>query len=412
MTARTHTPLHGRTCYVPWMGGGSTLLFCAALRGAGIDAQPVPESDRRTLEMAGRHVSEQCYPQKVTLGNFLKLVTAPGFSPANSAFFMPGASGPCRFGQYAEFTRQVLTEYGAGEVLLLSPVFDDGYAALGDNGTRAMRYGWWGLAAADVLRRVLLRQRPYEQEVGATDRVYDQTLTLLAEILADQGYGQSRKFRMLCRQLGQSAAAFRAIPLDTATTKPIIGIVGEIFCRLDDFSNDNVVRRVEAHGGEVWLAGLCEWVHYANHWEQVELRAAGGRWLRRLRSRLSARIQHRDEERIAAPFAAMLADRREPQHVADLLKLAHPYLPAAAGLGEMTLSLGRAAWLQQHGAAGVLDISPFTCMNGIVSEAIYPPLSRDYGNILIRTLYFDGTHAATDQQLELFMELAHHPQKK
>ncbi|MDD2854491.1 MAG: hypothetical protein PHU01_03065, partial [Desulfuromonadaceae bacterium] len=112
------------------------------------------------------------------------------------------------------------------------------------------------------------------------------------------------------------------------------------------------------------------------------------------------------------PFAAMLADRQEPQHVADLLKLAHPYLPAAAGHGEMTLSLGRAAWLQQHGAAGVLDISPFTCMNAIVSEAIYPNLSRTYGGIPIRNLYFDGTYAATDQQLELFMELASRRQKR
>lgn len=405
MSTAPHKPLDGRTCYVPWMGGGSTLLFCSALRGAGIDAQPVPESDQRTLELAGRHVSEQCYPQKVTLGNFLKLVTAPAFSPANTAFFMPGASGPCRFGQYAEFTRQVLTEYGAEEVLLLSPVFDDGYAALGDNGNQAMRYGWWGLAAADVLRRVLLRLRPYEREAGATKQIYGETLTSLADILAEPHTGQRSKFRSLCRQLVRSAAAFRSIPLDSATQKPLIGIVGEIFCRLDDFSNDNVVRRVEAHGGEVWLAGLCEWVHYANHWEQVELRATGDWSLRRLRSWLSARIQHRDEEQIVAPFAAILADRLEPQHVADLLKLAHPYLPAAAGLGEMTLSLGRAAWLQQHGAAGVLDISPFTCMNGIVSEALYPALSRDYGTIPIRSLYFDGTHAATEQQLELFMEL-------
>ncbi|MDD2856514.1 MAG: hypothetical protein PHU01_13375, partial [Desulfuromonadaceae bacterium] len=307
MTATDRKPLDGRSCYVPWMGGGSTLLFCSALRGAGIDAKPVPESDQCTLELASRHVSEQCYPQKVTLGNFLKVVTASNFKSEDTAFFMPTASGPCRFGQYAAFTRQVLKQYGAGDVQLLSPLFDDGYAALGDNGTQAMHYGWWGLAAADVLRRVLLRLRPYELETGTTDRVYEETLTKLAEILSDQHTSQRQKFRRLCRQLAESAASFSSIPLDTAAARPIIGIVGEIFCRLDDFSNDNVVQRIETHGGEVWLAGLCEWVHYANHWEQVELQAAGDWSLRRLRSWLSARIQHRDEEQIAAPFAAMLA---------------------------------------------------------------------------------------------------------
>ena len=84
MTGSGHQPLPGRTCYVPWMGGGSTRLFCAALQGAGIDARPVPESDQRTLELAAPHLADQCYPQRVTLGNFLKIVTAPGFAPGRS----------------------------------------------------------------------------------------------------------------------------------------------------------------------------------------------------------------------------------------------------------------------------------------------------------------------------------------
>lgn len=405
MSAARSNPLAGRTCYVPWMGSGTTRLFCAALRGAGIDARPVPESDAQTLELSAPYVSEQCYPQRVTLGNFLKIVATPGFNPSSVAFFMPQASGPCRFGQYAAFTRQVLAERGAGEVLLLSPGFDDGYAALGANGTLAMRYGWWGLAAADVLRRLLHRLRPYEREVGATDRVYAESLAVLEAILSDRHDRCRAKFTVLQRTLAAIRDRFRAVDVDRSVERPVIGVVGEIFCRLDCFSNEDIVRRIEDHGGEAWLAGLCEWVHYANHWEQVELKAAGGRSLRRLRSWLSDRIQHRDEHLITAPFANDLAGRREPSTVAEILSLAHPYLPAAAGLGEMTLSLGRAIYLQQQGVAGVLDISPFTCMNGIVSEAIYPKLSREHCNIPIRTLYFDGTHAVTEQQLELFMEL-------
>ena len=47
-------------------------------------------------------------------------------------------------------------------------------------------------------------------------------------------------------------------------------------------------------------------------------------------------------------------------------------------------------YLAKKGADGVIDISPFTCMNGIVCEAIYPKLSRDLGGIPIRNFYFDG----------------------
>jgi predicted nucleotide-binding protein (sugar kinase/HSP70/actin superfamily) len=89
-----------------------------------------------------------------------------------------------------------------------------------------------------------------------------------------------------------------------------------------------------------------------------------------------------------------------------VLRLAEPYLPPSGVMGEMVLSVGKAAYLAKHGADGIIDISPFTCMNGIVSEAIYPKLSKDYGGIPIRNFYFDGTQSDLDRDLGIYMELA------
>jgi predicted nucleotide-binding protein (sugar kinase/HSP70/actin superfamily) len=72
----------------------------------------------------------------------------------------------------------------------------------------------------------------------------------------------------------------------------------------------------------------------------------------------------------------------------------------------MVLSVGKAAYLAKKGADGIIDISPFTCMNGIVSEAIYPRLSKDFGGIPIRNFYFDGTQSDLDRDLGIYMELA------
>jgi predicted nucleotide-binding protein (sugar kinase/HSP70/actin superfamily) len=72
----------------------------------------------------------------------------------------------------------------------------------------------------------------------------------------------------------------------------------------------------------------------------------------------------------------------------------------------MVLSVGKAACHALQGADGVIDISPFTCMNGIVSEAIYPKLSKDYGGIPIRNFYFDGTQSDLDRDLGIYLELA------
>ena len=90
---------------------------------------------------------------------------------------------------------------------------------------------------------------------------------------------------------------------------------------------------------------------------------------------LRSHIQHADEEALIAPFEEDFVGYEEPP-IEEILELAWPYLPTGGALGEMVLSVGKAAYLAKHGADGIIDISPFTCMNGIVSEAIYPKLSQ------------------------------------
>ena len=46
--------------------------------------------------------------------------------------------------------------------------------------------------------------------------------------------------------------------------RPIVGIVGEIYVRCNRFSNNDVIRKVEELGGQVWFAPLTEWISYIN----------------------------------------------------------------------------------------------------------------------------------------------------
>jgi len=89
-----------------------------------------------------------------------------------------------------------------------------------------------------------------------------------------------------------------------------------------------------------------------------------------------------------------------------VLELARPYLPFPGAEGEMVMNMGRSAYLAMQGVDGIVDISPFTCMNGVVSEAIYPKLSRDYGAIPIRNFYFDGQQSDLDRDIGIYLELA------
>jgi predicted nucleotide-binding protein (sugar kinase/HSP70/actin superfamily) len=72
----------------------------------------------------------------------------------------------------------------------------------------------------------------------------------------------------------------------------------------------------------------------------------------------------------------------------------------------MVLNVGRAVYLARKRVDGIIDISPFTCMNGIVCEAIYPKISADHDNIPIRNFYFDGTQSDLDGNIGTYVEMA------
>jgi len=395
------------------MAYGSAKAFAAVFRAIGVDADIVPPSDERTRELGGRYTSgDECYPAKVTVGDFMKLLERPDVEPSKIALFMPTAEGPCRFGQYAPYLKRVLEKNGYRHTMILSPTSDNAYEGLGQLARPFVRTGWRALLSADILQKLLLRYRPYERVKGDTDAVYEQCLGDLCSTIESTPTTPGPQLRAIRASLIRSREAFRKIPIYRTPNTPLIGIVGEIFCRLNTFSNEDLVRRLEEFGAEAWLSDISEWVWYTNSERFRKLKMTGrlvsleglGAWVR-------DRIQHRDEHALMEPFREEFAGFEEPD-IYEVLEYARPYLPRDGAMGEMVLNVGKAVYLAKKGADGIIDISPFTCMNGIVCEAIYPRLSRDLGGIPIRNFYFDGTQSDLDRDLGVYLELTRSYQRR
>ncbi|MBN1941970.1 MAG: hypothetical protein JW849_01635, partial [Phycisphaerae bacterium] len=223
--------LQGRTLWVPRMTYVGARLFSAVFRSIGIDARPCPESDHRTLELGGLYTSgEECYPGKITIGDFLRVMEDDDFDPKRTAFFMPTAEGPCRFGQYAPYLEQVLRERGCAEIPVVSPTSKDGYDGFGAAMVRSL---WRGLIAGDILRKMLLKTRPYETQPGAADAAFERGIERVEEVLMDPSLGASARMSELIEALKDVREYFHAVPARYVKHKPLIGVVGEIFCRLN-----------------------------------------------------------------------------------------------------------------------------------------------------------------------------------
>ena len=388
----------GRTVYLPYMDD-HVYGLAAAMRAGGIDAQVLPMSDEESVRLGRKYTSgKECYPCIITTGDFLKKVGEPGFDPKRSSFFMPTAMGPCRFGQYNKFHRMVLDELGYRDVKLV--VFSQGrgfHKDPGSLGTSFLRLGWSAVVATDVLGKLLREVRPYEKEKGAADRVYERALRRLERAIESRGD--------IIGSLLESREEFAGLPMDRASQRPRIGLIGEVYVRCHQFANEQTVRAIEDLGGEAVLPPFEEWLNYIA-WERRTESRRERRWGGFLKELIADQIQRRDKDRILELFRGHIRGRLTERPTDEILELADRYIHSSVR-GEMCLSMGRAVEYAEEDFAGVVNIAPFGCLPSTIVASLTRKFRKDHKSIPWLDMYFDGTRqTGTQTRLEAFMAQA------
>ncbi len=401
ITGKDKGTLHTKKVFFPYMTDHAFVL-ASAFRACGVEAVVLPESDEETVRV-GREFSSgrECYPLTLTTGDMIKATRRPDFNPEKTAFFMPTGKGPCRFGQYHRYQRQVLDRIGLERVEIISPMQDESMhkdVRILDKDFVLM--GWRGAFAVDMLQKALWEHRPYEKHPGRSDEVYQTALErLLAAI---------EKRLDLLPVLREAYTDFSGIRI-SERTKPVIGIVGEIYIRSNRFSNEDVVRRIEALGGEAWVAPISEWLLYLTATAKVSA-VMNRSWKALLKAHLTERIQHKDERRFLNAFNGNLRSLHEPT-IDQTLRAARPYIHHSFE-GEAVLSVGKAIDYISRGVSGIVNVMPFTCMPGTIASAVLKRVQEEHDNIPLLNIAYEGQgDSQTLTRLEAFMHQAKAYQK-
>jgi predicted nucleotide-binding protein (sugar kinase/HSP70/actin superfamily) len=183
--------------------------------------------------------------------------------------------------------------------------------------------------------------------------------------------------------------------------KPIIGVVGEIYVRCNRFSNNDVIRKVEELGGQVWFAPVTEWISYINFFSKRRHSVRKISMSDVLRTSLTEYIQGKEERRLQEPFLGLIQYGEEPQ-VESIIEKASPYIHVSFE-GEAILSVGKAIDFIDKGVSGIINVMPFTCMPGTITSAVLRLVQKKY-NVPIINVAYDGqglTNITT--RLEAFM---------
>ncbi len=382
--------------WIPPMHPIGTPLIAAAMRGHGYDAQPLPPENVGAFE-CGRSLTRgsECLPAVLTTGSIVQTLRescSEGEGSHDHALFMPSATGPCRFGQYSLLQRIIFNDLGYDNVPILSPTSENAYGGL----SQQLRVAAWkGMISADILWKCRCKVRPYETREGDAQEALAAGISRLSRVLEGRGDIEEA--------LAASVRDFWRIPVSEPGTKPLVGIVGEIYVRCNQFANDNLTEFIEEHGGEAWLTPLSEWIIYTAH---VQRHAAAKRtlnWKGKLDALFKNKFLEKNERRYYGLASPMLDDRHEPP-MRLVVDTGAKRLPVEF-YGEAILTLGRAEIFAHNGADMIINAAPFGCMPGTITAALCREIQTET-NVPIVSMFYDGEGGINDRLGVFFHNLA------
>lgn len=386
------TPPKDRTIFLPKMSDHAEVV-ASAFKACGVDAKVMDDSDEKSVELGRKYTTgKECYPCIITTGDMLKVVMQPDFDQHKTAFFMPSATGPCRFGQYCMLHRLILDDLGFKDVPIYAPQQDlNFYKELGAVSGDLAKLGWEGILATDLLLKATLQTRPLEEIKGLTDKTYKKYLDKVCEAIINR--------KSLVSILKESKEAFEKIPIKRIKL-PKVGVVGEIFIRFNRFSNKNLIKQLEELGCICSLPTTAEWILYTNITRNMDA-LKNHDYSTYLRTIITEKFQKHIENKFATIFENFLHESHEPD-IEELLRYASPYIHRSF-IGEAILSIGKAIDFIKKGYSGIINVMPFTCMPGTITAGILKKVKDDFGNIPILNIAYDGlSDANTRIRLEAF----------
>ena len=237
----------GYTILMPQMIPTHFEMFEPIMRSEGYNAHLLRDCTSHTVDVGLRYVNnDACYPSILTTGQFIEALQSGKYNPDKTALIMSQTGGGCRATNYIPFIRKGLRDAGFPQVPVISfnlvgmeknPGFKLSFSMIVKL-VKAIVYG-------DLLQKMLLRNRPYEINIGQTKETFDKWLDKCKKLSIKSTRQQFKD------SIYQMVQEFEEIPIDTSIQKPKVGIVGEVLIKYHPFGNNHVIDVLEQEGAEV-----------------------------------------------------------------------------------------------------------------------------------------------------------------
>jgi predicted nucleotide-binding protein (sugar kinase/HSP70/actin superfamily) len=322
----------------------------ALFENYGIESALLPRSTDKDLTLAHRYTNgEECLPFIQNVQDYLEYAenNPQEIEEGRALFFQGWACGPCRYGLYASAQSMIINRagYGAQRIYALK------------SADIAKRFGhefiitaYDGMLAIDMLYKMLHQTRPYELHKGAAEALFDEYCEQVYAVMRHHRFKWSSfltgsHLKPLEKLLKEAAERFASIPCSNGQLRPRIMLAGEFYVRLDDRCNQNIIKQIEAAGGEVSLAPATEffiYTAYANYRrakKDYAFKRSPSSYFQKLGYAAVNWLAHHHEHRLEKSAASLLHGSEEPT-AHEIMKHSIKYIPEHTA-GEPPMTVGR-----------------------------------------------------------------------
>ena len=347
---------------IPSMGDFSSNMLAATLRFSGIKATACPAPGELELKLGRANSScKECLPLQLTIGSLLAHLDRRKTDDELLVYFMPTASGPCRFGQYNVLMKQLMKTQQIPNVAMLSLTAQNGYAGLRP---KVMLRAWGAMLIADIfddVRNTLLALAVDKDQASRELVQFEQRLINAVE---------HKSWAQVKVELGKIAEKLKEIPLTNEPgLSPRVFITGEIYVRQDEFARQHLVEKLAKRGIIAHVAPIHEWIYYIDYIQyHGHLQGEIG-IQKRLGMGVATRVKRNYEQQVRNLLAKSGLIKSDRINIDRYVEYGSRFVsPELTGEAILTIG-GTFAEIIDH-VSGVLALGPFGCMPNRIAEAI------------------------------------------
>ncbi len=246
------------TILIPQMAPIHFELLESAVRYSGYHVELLRNCTQKTVETGLKYVNnDACYPSILVTGQMIEALQSGKYDLNKTALIMSQTGGGCRATNYIGFIRKALKDAGFENIPVIS--FNvvgmekmPGFKLTIPLAERLLKM----VVYADLLQKMLTKNRAYEVHIGQTQKLFDIWLEKCKKLLEKSN---TKEFK---QSIYDMVNDFEKIELDTTVQKPRVGIVGEVLIKYHPFGNNFVVDLLEKEGAEVILPDFMGFVKF------------------------------------------------------------------------------------------------------------------------------------------------------